>query len=456
MARAKTTTRKTRVSFEVHKSPKKQDRRPAAANVAVATTAQLRKRFKQLKAVRKLRVRRLSQELLGSGRRFAGRVVIPAPHVASQTDTLRLKDIRKDFEIGKAAVYWVDGSEKDGYSGAGVVWQEGRITKARYHSLGHNTGGCSGDAELFAIAAAMRKAKRLIRKGSAAQLVRIYSDAQVVLCSLASGHHSWIGPLQDKKTVLQELYDNADWLVSHNIRVEVLWVKGHSASEGNRIADTAASKAVSVQIARDRSKLSGTTTQQDVRKRCKNLGPDWSAEWLYRMHRQQLISAFKGLKSKAGNLAAVSKMLEICEAAQITSAESTSERETDFEDGLMEMPDSAGLNNDAKSSDADIAIKQNITTIPAMRPPAKQGVALPGRMTSTKMTNTALHTLQRRAKKVSADTQIALVAESTRTRSNASATNHVPCIPSLLIWGTTTELCATRLRKQSRLDNIEH
>src|SRR5690242_7425116 len=325
MTRTTTKSRKTRGTFEVHESPKK---RAAAASPLATTRAQLLKRFKRLKANSKQRVRRLSQVLLGSGRSFAGHVVIPPHEVASRTDVLRLKDIRKELKTGKAAVYWVDGSERDGYLGAGVVWDEGNITRARFHSLGRNNAGYSGDAELFAIAAAMRKAKRTVRNGNGAQLVRIYSDAQAVLLGLRSGQHHWIGPLQEKTTVLQELYDNADWLVSHNVRVEIIWVKGHSASEGNQIADTAARKAVTAQITSCRSNDPGITAQQDITKRYRRLGPDWSAEWLYRMHRQQLISAFKGPNIKIGKLAEVSKLLEICEAIDIPTADPTSESET--------------------------------------------------------------------------------------------------------------------------------
>lgn len=442
MIRTATKSRKTRGTFKVHVSPKK---RAAAASPLATTRAQLLKRFKRLKANSKRRVRRLSQVLLGSGRSFAGHVVIPPREVASRTDALRLKDIQKELKTGKAAVYWVDGSERHGYLGAGVVWEEGNITRARFHLLGRNTVGYSGDAELFAIAAAMRKAKLTVRNGNGAQLVRIYSDAREVLLGLRSGRHPWIGPLQDKTTVLRQLYDNVDWLVSHNVRVEVIWVKGHSGSEGNQIADTAARKAVTAQIASCRLNDPGITAQQDITKRCRRFGPDWSAEWLYRMHRQQLISAFRGPNIKSTKLAEVSKLLEICESIDIPTADPASESEANSEDDLADMSGAVGHRKNANSDNIGIAIKTDHAARPsASRSFPRQKSELPGR-----------HASPLRVQKGVEDTRAHRAARSVQTRSGGARAERTRCIPSLLIWGSATVQCATRLRKRSRLDNIE-
>lgn len=453
MARAENRTTKTRSNFKIHKSPKK---RAVAATSIAKHASQLVERYRRIKAERRLRLRRLFSKLVGSHRRFAGQIIVPALDVASQSDKVRLKNIRSDLKSGKAAVYWVDGSEALGFLGAGVVWQEDKVTQARAHKLGRNTFGCSGDAELSAIAAAMHRAKRSVRKGGTAKLVRIYSDARMILEGLNTHSCSWIGTLQDKKSAIEVLYDDAEWLVSHNVRVELVWVKGHSKSEGNRIADKAAYNAVKTQHAAGCSLVDDKVMQQDMLERHRQLGPDWSAECTYRLHRRNLSSWFTKIrKIKGKNRTAVPNILKILEVADTPAPALDCEQETDSGRHATVISEARGLLNlkEADSYKTRVVTGRNpVVLIPAARSERK---AVPCPSVSMKRTYSKRLDTHRIVDEASASNNIYRTFRTKPLRSCRVVAGPARCISSLLIWGEPAPPCVTRLRTRSRLDAIE-
>jgi ribonuclease HI len=246
----------------------------------------------ELKVRRKERMCRLQQAILGPGGRiFNGRIIVPSDIDARMPDSVRLQDISTAIILDLALVYWVDGSyghqrKAEGFMGAGVVWQDRGIDRFQSYKLGRRTGN-NEDAEVFAIAAALGKAKEEVDQGRDFELVRVISDALCVLTGLRRGTQCRFGPMLTKRTALQAIYERADLLTSLGIQVELMWVKGHSKSEGNNLADKVANQAVKDQVA-GINMISGNEdptrpmTRADVPTMWKELGPDWVDEWLAR------------------------------------------------------------------------------------------------------------------------------------------------------------------------------
>jgi ribonuclease HI len=218
-------------------------------------------------------------------------VTVPSDVDARMPDSVRLQDIATTTTLGLALVYWVDGPygcvhAVEGFMGAGVVWQESGNDRFQSYKLGLWTGN-NEDAEVFTIAAALGQAKKEVEEGRVAHLFRVFSDAKGVLEALERGTMCRFGPMLMKRTALQGIYERADWLASLGIQVELVWVKSHSNSEGNRLADQAASRAVKEQafdLNMDPSNDNSVRhmARADVPAMWKELGPDWADEWLLR------------------------------------------------------------------------------------------------------------------------------------------------------------------------------
>ncbi|KAH7080857.1 ribonuclease H-like domain-containing protein [Paraphoma chrysanthemicola] len=259
--------------------------------------------WKQERGVHRRRLERLSIQILGPWPKYTGHIQIPDSITARMNDDQRLSDIAEYMKMVPTIVYWVDGSHSGsvglypGFMGAGVVWQDGAYQFAASYRLGRNV-GCANDAELFAIAAALGLAKKNVEKAVAKgkdrhrypQLVRIYSDSQSVLLDLPKTTPRILGPLLTQRTALEAIYDRTAWLTDHGVRVELIWVKGHSRSEGNKEADRLASQAIREQVRRLRESwcdehddtFEETKTEVDVPYHFKELGEDWVDEWLWR------------------------------------------------------------------------------------------------------------------------------------------------------------------------------
>ncbi|KAF2621470.1 hypothetical protein BU25DRAFT_354431, partial [Macroventuria anomochaeta] len=231
------------------------------------------------------RLQRLHDSILGPHPTFPGNVIIPEKIEARLEDATRVQDIKHLLQSGAAQVYWVDGSERNGFLGAGVVWcKDDRLVSGSYQ-LGPSTGGNNCDAELFAIAAALGRARKHVQKGNEPALVRIFSDAREILIRIKNGNCHTFGPLLAEKTALEGLYARAQWLKAHNVCIELMWVKGHSNSEGNHLADQAAHHAVLEQAVVPPAPVpffSTVKTELDVPIMWRNLGQDWVDEWLCR------------------------------------------------------------------------------------------------------------------------------------------------------------------------------
>ncbi|UPX16373.1 uncharacterized protein EKO05_0006780 [Ascochyta rabiei] len=235
--------------------------------------------------VRRHRLQRICDSILGPKPTFPGTIIIPDSVVAKLEDATRLQNIENDLKLRQAQVCWVDGSNRNGFLGAGVVWRDSEQLYSASYQLGPNTKGDSTDAEVIAIAAALGRAKKYTQRGHQYQLVRIYSDAREVLKHIRNGTCHAVGPLLVRKTALEGLYARAYWLKAHKVRVELIWVKGHANSEGNQSADAVASNAVSEQIITRNATPSTSCipkTVNDVPDLWKSLGQDWVDEWLWR------------------------------------------------------------------------------------------------------------------------------------------------------------------------------
>jgi ribonuclease HI len=244
---------------------------------------------------------RIINESIDEYRIFMGTIYIQDPFEAQmRTDNDLLCDIRDRFDAGKAAAYWADGSRQhsDRYGailGAGVAWLERNPDgdwgwKARGFALGQNT-GTSDDAELFAIAAALRLAveQAQTNEGAAVEVVRIFTDCMALLHGLDSGMIAHLGPAISSPWALQDVYDFTDYLVDRDIAVQLVWLKGHAQSEGNHYADGAAREAVTGQMCVSEER-SGWVRREDVPKLIAEMGLDSVEEWYWRVNKRLLLA----------------------------------------------------------------------------------------------------------------------------------------------------------------------
>ncbi|KAJ8107057.1 hypothetical protein OPT61_g9127 [Boeremia exigua] len=208
---------------------------------------------------------RLRDALLGPRPKFSGTVTIPDIQHASQSDAIRLEDIQEGLVNGQAAVYWAGGAASRQYLGAGIVWYEEGLLHSEHFKLGPRIVGSNMDADVYAIAAAIHHAKISAELSSIQELLRVYTNSLGVLTSVRSGKCTWLGPMVDDKFALEVLYRNVEWLASHGVTVELVWVKGHS----------------------------GNVWQK--------LGQDWVDEWLYRVRRASKVSMSDGTPGDTGS-----------------------------------------------------------------------------------------------------------------------------------------------------------
>lgn len=251
-------------------------------------------------------------QVLGPCSVFYGSITIPDAQTARQPDADRLNVIRGAIDAGHAAIYWTDGSyishgRTGGFSGAGVVWNVGGIMGSKRYKLQRYMGK-SEDAELFAIAAALGCSRSEVRSGRDIRLVRVYADSMSVLKSIKDGTVCCLEPMLSRKTALEDVYERADFLKDHGVTLEPIWVKGHSGSEGNHLADRAADRAVRERIAlldpdnpEENAFTKSVATETDVPDIWRERGEDWVQEWLFRAntpgHTAEMRKALKEVRS---------------------------------------------------------------------------------------------------------------------------------------------------------------
>ncbi|KAF2034028.1 hypothetical protein EK21DRAFT_97814 [Setomelanomma holmii] len=229
---------------------------------------------------------RIINTTIGEFRTFSGTITIPSKKDAEATDAARIKDI-KDKET--ALVYWADGSQfRRGVNevlGAGVVWRDEEKWQAANFTLDLNTGDAI-DAELFGVAAALQLAIGRVDEGECVDLVRIFSDSQNVLSGVLEGTIVHLGPVIGKNWALQNLYNRG-----------MVWVKGHSVSEGNKLANTAATNAgrMQVEILGGETKKRRMLKKEDAPVEMKDAGEDAVQEWYWRVNGELLLSGVEQL-----------------------------------------------------------------------------------------------------------------------------------------------------------------
>jgi ribonuclease HI len=200
---------------------------------------------------------RIINTTIGEYRTFSGQIDISTAGTGEEhSDADHLHDIASLYEDGKALRYLAGGiiaraGDGDDVLGAGVAWQEkddqGRWAyRTSMYSLGVNT-GTSTNAELFGIAAALRLAVEMAGKDGGMKHVRVLSDCATVMKGIQDASITLLGPAVFSPEALQQVYGNADFLVGLGVKVELVWVKGHAQSEGNRHADRVAAEVVWMQ-----------------------------------------------------------------------------------------------------------------------------------------------------------------------------------------------------------------
>ncbi|KAF1953796.1 hypothetical protein CC80DRAFT_139128 [Byssothecium circinans] len=203
------------------------------------------------------------------------------------TDADLLNDLPA-AELDKTLVLWTDASCKDGYLGASVVWRgKTGVWEGRRYPLGYKTGYVA-DAEMFAVAAALRYAVEARRmRGRDIMRVRIFTDSQTVL--LAAKEGGWnlpIGPLAADVPTLIEFYQCVHFLECCTVKVELRKVAGHANSEGNRQADAAARTAADQ--AREKGRQPMVVPEffeRNGEQETRSAKEDWIAEWRWRLER---------------------------------------------------------------------------------------------------------------------------------------------------------------------------
>jgi ribonuclease HI len=189
------------------------------------------------------------EKALGYNPKFSGRIIIPGPNEARDSDSVRLRYDNENLDCGHTVVYWSDGSYNGECLGAGVAWLEGDAYYSQSFKLGKGVGN-SADAEIYGIAAALSMAKKEVKRKQEIRIVKVYSDAQWVLEEIRLGYSSNLGPLivDDDQSALQDIYERAKWLTAKGVDVELIWLKGHHLSKGNIMADEAAGEATKRQM----------------------------------------------------------------------------------------------------------------------------------------------------------------------------------------------------------------
>jgi ribonuclease HI len=193
----------------------------------------------------KIRQKILFEKHIGTNRAFAGYISFDS-RAAYVADVERMQDVEVLYNSGQALAYWTDGSCGNNGLSAAVVWVEQKGWLTRGFKINGATGS-SGDAELYALAAAMLIAVDKVKLQNDVKLVRIYSDAKSLLQSLAKRSPSSLGPTISRKYALVVLHEQAEWLEECGVRVELTWVKGHHNSAGNKLADRVAKQARTLQ-----------------------------------------------------------------------------------------------------------------------------------------------------------------------------------------------------------------
>ncbi|KAF2498213.1 hypothetical protein BU16DRAFT_536273 [Lophium mytilinum] len=179
-------------------------------------------------------------------RSFAGEVV-REDRRASVATSITYEDALPHNRTHNA--FWTDGSahhppdSTDSFLGAAVARLAPTTTifDVTEYPIGCNVGS-SGDAEVYAIAAALGLAVIDAYAGKRAPVV-IFTDFLPCLIALESGRATDLGPLTSTRWALEDIYDAADQLHAMGVPLTLRWVNGHSSAKGNQAADRGADRA---------------------------------------------------------------------------------------------------------------------------------------------------------------------------------------------------------------------
>jgi ribonuclease HI len=242
-------------------------------------------------------------DTIGEFRIYQGTIILQDTIEAQTiTDTDLLFDIKDQYGTGTAIALWADrsaphSSTGDRHLGAGLAWQqvgpsEDWEWKEESIPLGVDTGE-SVDAELFAVAAALKIAEACRFRNEELEVVRIFSDCLYLLEDLEHGRIMDLGPAISPNWALQDFYDITDFLEGSGVSVQLMWQKGHAMSEGNQLADIAARNAAQSQMRLPTTGKSVWKKKQDCPQGLIGLGQNSVDEWYRRMNRVLMLQGLE-------------------------------------------------------------------------------------------------------------------------------------------------------------------
>ncbi|KAF2873995.1 hypothetical protein BDV95DRAFT_665987 [Massariosphaeria phaeospora] len=185
---------------------------------------------------------------------------------------------------------------REGLSAAAIAYQRviaNQVVWAHEEATFDRDSGDQNDAELCGILLALQMALHLITRGNGIdewpiKNVVIFTDSKDALHTLGQEptERIHLGPIpRNGKWALEEMYDVADKLASLDVRMVVLWAKGHVATNpGNREAHQAANRAIHKQID-FHEYVSRPRPSGQVPAHVEKQGLDVRNEYLYRISR---------------------------------------------------------------------------------------------------------------------------------------------------------------------------
>jgi ribonuclease HI len=163
---------------------------------------------------------------------------------------------------------YIDGSKYHGRVGSGIVIYKGRDIIARQKAKLEKR--CSNNqAEMVAIHKALEAIDLLDREGSSPLTAIIYTDSRISIDSLKNPeNHSYL---------VEKIRRKVDSLVRKEWRIKFSWVKAHTGTCGNEIADGLAKEAArSGGTEYEFARIPKSTIYQEAREAARE---KWKREW---------------------------------------------------------------------------------------------------------------------------------------------------------------------------------
>jgi ribonuclease HI len=125
------------------------------------------------------------------------------------------------------------------WGGAGVAYYVRDNWRGRSFALGNIRN--SFHAEALAVVEALKTANELL-PDLKYRYTKVYTDCKAVLTEIVAGNGDILSIHPEQRQVVREIIQQRQQLLDHGYEVALCWVKAHSFSEGNEIADKLAGR----------------------------------------------------------------------------------------------------------------------------------------------------------------------------------------------------------------------